>query len=593
VFALEAGWAQSPIALGFEGSIWYGEVGNGYNTDVDGKAEETYIGGGVGRISPLGLITGDFRNPSRASQSCGEPTACARMVGGVALAPDHDIWFTEHGFEDYGTSFIGRVTTFGAMETFPISLSDPLGRNPEAIALGSDGNMWFLNPDSEPFARAAHTSAIGRVTPSGEITEFPLPEKEEPFGGIVQGSDGNMWFLAGELLAEDGSRSRSGRSSIGYITPSGKVSLIPLPGYSNATSIAAGPDGDVWFIAAETNQIGKVTPGGVITEYPVPEVGFGSVIAPGPDGNMWFTVTSFPDALGRITPEGDVTTFFSDVPRGFDSPRDLIPGNDGTLWFTAGSEQEGSKLVHYAVPYVPAVETLPAITGDPIVGHVLETSDGIWAHSPTAFAYQWLSCDAGGTGCAAIPGDTSRSYSVGQGDMGRTLRVAVTATGLGGSAQAQSAPTAVVQSPSVPTRVVASGEESPVLPTTIGWSFSAARKFTKVLALQLRSLPADSSIEVLCAVHACTFDADKAHLSGYLFRCRRHSCRAGPLRHARRSLTLTPLFHATRLPVGTRLTVRVERPGWQGKLFAFTVLTARDPRTAIDCLSSSGASHPC
>ncbi|MGA2164701.1 MAG: hypothetical protein ABSH36_09540 [Solirubrobacteraceae bacterium] len=585
-FILEAASPQSPLALGSEGSIWFGEYGAGF--------EDRYVTGGVGRVSPLGLVTGDFRNPSRATPACQEPETCYRVIGGIALGPDHDIWFTEHGGEDYGTSFVGRVTTFGAVETFPISFEDPpLGRNPGAIALGSDGNMWFLNPDSEPYARLPRTSAIGRVTPGGEITEFPMPEKEEPVGGIVQGSDGNMWFLADELTVEPPFHHRSGHSSIGYIEPSGKISLISLPAESAPSSVALGPEGDVWFVAPGTHRIGKVTPTGVITEYPVPEIDFESFIARGPDGNMWFTTSLSPGALGRITPEGDVT-IFPDVTPGGASPLGLIPGDDGTLWFTAEPRREGSELVRYVVPYVPTLEAAPVIAEDPIVGHVVETSNGVWAHSPTTFTYQWLSCDEGGSGCVAIPGGAGKTYAVGQGDAGRTLRVVVTATGPGGSAQAQSAPTAVVQSPSVPTRAVPSPEESPVVPTTIAWSFSATRKFTKVLALQLRSLPTGSSIEVLCAVHACPFRVGEARLSGDVLLCARHSCRAGPLRHEQRSLTLTPLFRAKRLPVRTRLTVRVVRPGWQGKLFVFTMLAARDPRAVIDCLSSpSGASHPC
>jgi len=39
------------------------------------------------------------------------------------------------------------------------------------------------------------TPAIGRITPSGTITEFPssLPAGSNP-SGIVTGSDGNLWF---------------------------------------------------------------------------------------------------------------------------------------------------------------------------------------------------------------------------------------------------------------------------------------------------------------------------------------------------------------------------------------------------------------
>src|SRR5947209_6402935 len=64
---------------------------------------------------------------------------------------------------------------------------------------------------------------------------------------------------------------------------------IPTPDTS-PFGIAAGPDGNLWFIEYFGNQIGRITPKGAITEFPIPSPKgnlFG--IAPGPDGAMWFT----------------------------------------------------------------------------------------------------------------------------------------------------------------------------------------------------------------------------------------------------------------------------------------------------------------
>ncbi len=51
----------------------------------------------------------------------------------------------------------------------------------EGIAAGPDGNLWF----TEPFAKA-----IGRVTPGGQITEFPVSSGNAP-DEIAAGPDGN------------------------------------------------------------------------------------------------------------------------------------------------------------------------------------------------------------------------------------------------------------------------------------------------------------------------------------------------------------------------------------------------------------------
>jgi hypothetical protein len=86
-----------------------------------------------------------------------------------------------------------------------------------------------------------------------------------------------------------------------------------------------------------------------------------------------------------------------------------------------------------------------AIQGPPQVGDTLIASSGMWSGTqPLAFSYQWLRCDAAGTGCVAIPGATGASYAPSDGDVGATLRVLVTATNAAGSAGAQSAATAAV-----------------------------------------------------------------------------------------------------------------------------------------------------
>jgi virginiamycin B lyase len=38
---------------------------------------------------------------------------------------------------------------------------------------------------------------IGRITPAGDITEFPLPRPLTRSFGITAGPDGNLWFQLG------------------------------------------------------------------------------------------------------------------------------------------------------------------------------------------------------------------------------------------------------------------------------------------------------------------------------------------------------------------------------------------------------------
>ena len=92
----------------------------------------------------------------------------------------------------------------------------------------------------------------------------------------------------------------------------------------------------------------------------------------------------------------------------------------------------------------------PTISGSPVVGQTLTTSDGSWTDSPTSYGYQWEDCDNSGGSCVSISGATSSSYTLRAGDVGDTVRVVVTATNGGGWTPAMSAATSVVTAPPAP-----------------------------------------------------------------------------------------------------------------------------------------------
>jgi hypothetical protein len=103
---------------------------------------------------------------------------------------------------------------------------------------------------------------------------------------------------------------------------------------------------------------------------------------------------------------------------------------------------------------VPVNSSLPVISGTPVEGQTLSTTNGTWNGTTNAFAYQWQDCDSSGNACQNIAGATASTYSLGNGDVGRTLRAVVTATNAGGSASATSSPTAIVTAPPHPPPVL-------------------------------------------------------------------------------------------------------------------------------------------
>jgi hypothetical protein len=92
----------------------------------------------------------------------------------------------------------------------------------------------------------------------------------------------------------------------------------------------------------------------------------------------------------------------------------------------------------------PTNTSPPTISGTAQQGQMLTAGTGSWTGNPTSFGFQWQRCNALGASCVDIPGATGGTYVVGSGDVGSTLRVAVTATNAVGSATAVSQPTGVV-----------------------------------------------------------------------------------------------------------------------------------------------------
>ena len=119
---------------------------------------------------------------------------------------------------------------------------------------------------------------------------------------------------------------------------------------------------------------------------------------------------------------------------------------------TFGAPTKDSEQASIYATYTPAAPTgtpanvsLPTISGSPKQGQQLTSSPGAWSNSPTAYSYQWLRCNPGGASCSPITLATTASYTVVEADVGRSLRVAVSASNVAGSSpQVTSAATARV-----------------------------------------------------------------------------------------------------------------------------------------------------
>ena len=263
-------------ASAFPRSICAGPDGNMWFTEFVGKR--------LGRITPAGAVT-EFTSGLTS----------VRSLVGIAAGPDGNLWFTEETPDPtFGldhTDGFGFITPGGTITEFNTPGGTAPGGGPRGICLGPDGNMWFAYG-------ATGYSRIAKITPSGSYADFStgITAGSGP-SAICPGPDGNLWFT------------ETNANKVGRITPSGVVTEFGPSSGIGMFGICLGPDGNLWFTKAG-GQIGKITPAGTITEY---SSGLTSGADPygicsGPDGSLWFTENST-GKIGRITPAGVITEF--------------------------------------------------------------------------------------------------------------------------------------------------------------------------------------------------------------------------------------------------------------------------------------------
>src|SRR3954452_6585481 len=99
----------------------------------------------------------------------------------------------------------------------------------------------------------------------------------------------------------------------------------------------------------------------------------------------------------------------------------------------------------------PANTGQPTISGQPQEGQTLTANRGTWSGAqPQTYTYQWRRCDSTGGSCADISGASGSTYRVTNADIGRTLRVRVTARNSIGTRSATSTPTGAVTKAGIP-----------------------------------------------------------------------------------------------------------------------------------------------
>jgi streptogramin lyase len=245
------------------------------------------------------------------------PHTVGALYSAMALGPDGNVWFI-----DEDADRLVRISANASIKE--VSFESVAGGSAVSMTVGADKDFYIGD----------ESTSIIRVTEKGKAQAFPIPSGDgTSLDGMALGSDGNVWFAEFNHIAK--------------ITPSGKITEFAYPsGYSTNQygGVTTGSDGNVWFAESSNNAIGRVVPStGKITMFPIPVSCIPAPVVLGNDKNVWFTCLGSAPLLGSITPKGKVATFaiggaFSSneteqfCARGPDGEPWCASGNDGTVF---------------------------------------------------------------------------------------------------------------------------------------------------------------------------------------------------------------------------------------------------------------------
>jgi hypothetical protein len=251
----------------------------------------------------------------------------------------------------------------------------------------------------------------------------------------------------------------------------------------------------------------------------------------------------------------------------------------------------------------PVITKGPAISGTPqegleLVAEAEFTGDPV----PTA-AYAWLRCTKATGTCSAIAGAAKQRYVVSPADLGAFLRVRMKVTNAAGSATAQSKPTTVVLGAPEPTPTPTPSSTptpTPMPEPTVAPAPTAAPQPAPapvvtapapLVALAFDPFPVVRIKGVFTARGARVTLLNVAAPGDVRIDvdCMGRDC---PARHYRSPRGKHRLRKFERdLRAGTRLEVRVTKPGYVGKFTSFVIRRRAEPKRADRCLAP-GTTRP-
>jgi virginiamycin B lyase len=275
----------------------------------------------------------------------------------------------------FSIATFGQYPGAGTVTEFPVAYPGLSTAPSHHGGMGSTHEITFNEKGGKDiWITGQNYDYVVKVTLDGKMTFYKMPDHSGPHG-IEFDASGRLWvtleFLGKVVrLDENGKIVQSIDVNINCAN-----CLTPIISHPHGMGFA--PDGKtIWYTGKATGTVGKITPDGKVTTIFLKTQGLfppivGSVpiyIKAGPDGNMWVTEL-VGNAIARVTPDGTVTEF--PIPTHNSRPIAIIPDPDGRgMWFTeeAGNKvgfiDKNGKITEFPVPKAQNNVILASLTFD-------------------------------------------------------------------------------------------------------------------------------------------------------------------------------------------------------------------------------------
>lgn len=282
-------------------------------------------------LTPLSVVLTSA--PAQAAVTVFPVPTSAAGLGRITTAPDGSMWFLEQD-----ANKVGRITASGQITEYALPAVDSSVDGPaKGLDVGADGTVWVTTD---------YGDSVTRLAPSGQLlSSRPFPPDDPCVGGVCPyagairvANDGVAWIAM-----------NYDRSFVARVTPNADYfESANAPACDDVLGKAA--DGTIWCQNGAANAQNSITrlnadaSGG--TSYPLPaDATYPNALAAGPVGSIWFTRSSTDGTLtlpsrgsvGYLDAATGATRIWQTGSR--TAPEDLVKGPDNQMWFTNGGSQ--------------------------------------------------------------------------------------------------------------------------------------------------------------------------------------------------------------------------------------------------------------